>query len=1373
MKDKYEISLWEDYLVPTIGEVESHYEEKKIAVIGSNTMTALCKALEPKLIENINGTNIFTFKMYYTYNDGKVFKNPFLNLLINERKIKVLWKNKWYDFIIKNCQENSVDKSIIYTCQDLYVNELSKNGFNLEFDSNLENNQGNVLELGAAVLEGTDWTIDVENSETIQQKMEEPVYEINVINSFITKEGKTFLPGDLILLFYSCFQAKKEDCQFFYTTNYASAQDSQLLTDGKCYTINLTSWLETEETINTKVVKVWYAYSGENPVFKVYEESRVSDKYRAERLVLSQKRILDPINDKYVGLYLLNNDQTIYGYSQTVYEDPTIVNNLITNGKEFASTTGWIGPNMQFSLYPKFTGTNVANYSAKSYLKVGASSYFNKGIQESSIYIKDGFQKGQTYIFRFKAMTEVAGAPSGTYVTNGITPAICDYTNNNGVLTKQIGSDYMTYEKLTGSTNNWVEWRLTCTKPATKREILVNNMGLFLTSIGNYWIEQTELFVEVWGEGTINVPESLIRINPGDMDKYSLAKTEYRYYYPNQNTTAEEDLDYVYIGFIEKGGLDLKPVYNTNYEKIRNITEKNSNRFNLIQTLAETFECWAKFSIQHDEETGKILYTNGKPNKKISFINEVGQNTGIGFVYGIDLKGISRSINSDKITTRVIVTPNNNEFAENGFCTIARSKENYSRDTSIFNFDYYISQGLIDGGELNKDLYLSTPDSMGYYYYLNKWNLDYDRLSEEAIAKRDELLKQQSLLVVYQEYATSLAEEITSITSEIIALASVSTIDQAATYIKNNPNDKKVISLMANLTNLKNSQTLYTNQKNSLTTSVNNLVEYVDILTTDLEDLNSSIESKNLDFYNKYSRFIQEGSWTSEKYIDADLYYLDALDIAYTSSRPQISYDISVVRLSAIKEFKNRVFKLGDISFIQDTEFFGYTYIDQIKTPYKEKVLISEVTSWFDSPEKDAFVIQNYKTQFEDLFQRITSTTQSLQYASGKYQRAASGFVDGGTINPETLQNSILLNQELVFSAQNDTFYQDSTGITLTDASNPNKKTKVTSGGLFITTDSGKTWKNAIRGEGISTQYLTAGSINVSNISLMDGDFTNFRWDKKGINAFYKGEYGVNLSKFVRFDHFGIYGVNSESGADYTPVTEEDIWRDATFGMTWKGFFIKNKYAAGYVSVDSIDDIVVSDGAHNRIKIGNIGTLQAPVFGIRISDATGAPVMETVDDGSLWLKKRLNVQVNNGANSVGIGTLDTIDATHGRQVINATNKFIVYEDGSMRATGGFFEGEINATSGQIGGMTIAEIESTGYRTAITTDSGIIFKNNSGAITLIAHLYKNEEEILSGLTYKWEKNGITIPGATARTLTVFAPETTELQTAVYGCEIQLS
>jgi len=60
-----------------------------------------------------------------------------LNLLINERKVKVFWKDKWYDLLIKNLEEDTSNRSIIYTCKDSYITELSRNGYNLEYSLDL------------------------------------------------------------------------------------------------------------------------------------------------------------------------------------------------------------------------------------------------------------------------------------------------------------------------------------------------------------------------------------------------------------------------------------------------------------------------------------------------------------------------------------------------------------------------------------------------------------------------------------------------------------------------------------------------------------------------------------------------------------------------------------------------------------------------------------------------------------------------------------------------------------------------------------------------------------------------------------------------------------------------------------------------------------------------------------------------------------------------------------------------------------------------------------------------------------------------------------------------------------------------------------
>lgn len=1431
-KDKYEISLWEDYIVSAQGEGENlipeHYEERKIAIIGSDTMTAQWRAVEPKLVNNINGTNTLTFKMFYSFinnETGEKEDNPMLKLMVNERKIKCFWKNKWYDLVIKSCQEDSNGKSITYTCKDLFINELSKTGFDLEFDTELKNNQGTVDELATTILKGTDWQLGT--SDIIKQNIEEPVYEVNVVSSFVTDNNINISAGDKILVFYSVFINKSTFFQFWYDDSqlFITDKSSMLVDNGSCESIEII-WSE----ITYNGIPSWAISYNDTIIAYISKEAVVSDKYHAKRLVRAQSQILDPLVDKYVYQYTKKSDgKEIYGYPETKYDDVIAIVNYITNGEEFSSTDGWAGSGIIFQLYPLFSPEVGDNYEAKSYLKIPKSLVaYNSGIKDHRSYIEDGFIKGEKYIFRIKAMTELKDGPSGTYCNNNniyLQPWIGQYTLNTDTNTyTKTGSNYFTVNApvLNG---NWVEFTLTCDKSATPTELL--KLGLFIdnsnSNTGNRWLEKVEFFKYAVGDPVVQeysstktfveddvvlynniyyiciknntgiIPTNTsywknlgstkpkIRINPGSYSAQSYANIVWKFYEAGQSVLNIEDLNYLFssdeISAKEYISNNLNPIYNDNYEKIRSITAKNSNRFNLLQSLAETFECWINFEIEHDEDTGRVIYNKGVPQKWVSFKSDIGIETGVGFVYGIDLKTISRTITSDAITSKVIVSPNNNEYGENGFCSISRATENYPKTNFILNFDYYISQGLLSQGQINKDLYSSVEQiGIGYYYWLNKYNTNYDAITKLIIEKENELTKQKSLQKVYDERINETSEEITSVEDELARLIGYTTfnVTQIQNYLDKYPDNITVKNLWIVRNNLKTSLKTYSAQLSNLNKSVESLDNYINGtngLVEQQEQYVEKIEELDKKFYDKYSRFIQEGSWTSEDYYDDNLYYLDAVSTAYTSSRPQISYNISVLRLSALEEFKNKVFNLGDISFIQDIEFFGYTNINGVKTPYKEKVLVSEITSNFDSPEKDSFKVQNYKTQFEDLFQRITATTQSLQYATGAYNKAADSFTATGEIEGEILEKSFQLNQNLAWAAQDDSVVYDTTGMTVVDTTDPTKIVRISSKGIQITEDGGEHWYLGITGSGISTKYLTSGFIATDKISIMDGAYPTFKWDKYGINAFYYELLdgvisNVNDGNFVRFDRFGLYGINTELSGAWLPETEDEIWETGKFGLTWKGFFMKNKYGNGYVSISSIDDFVVNDGTKNRIKIGNIGTQNNPIYGLLITDADGAKVMETNSDGTLWLKNRLNVETSDNY-SVGIGKLGASVEGGKNEVINANNKFLVYEDGSIKATDGEFSGTIYATGGTIGGMNIASIVSNTKRVEIISNGGFVFLSNTpDNITLTATL----NEVTGTLTYQWFKDGNIISGANSNSLIIKNSDVTSDSSSIYKVTI---
>jgi hypothetical protein len=113
LKKAYTITTWDD-----VWDTETKkFVERRKSIIGSDSMNSQARALEPRLTRNVNGTKKLSFKMYRYYvdiHDGEKKENPFISELVSERKVKLHYKDKWYDFIVKNISENSSDYSYTY-----------------------------------------------------------------------------------------------------------------------------------------------------------------------------------------------------------------------------------------------------------------------------------------------------------------------------------------------------------------------------------------------------------------------------------------------------------------------------------------------------------------------------------------------------------------------------------------------------------------------------------------------------------------------------------------------------------------------------------------------------------------------------------------------------------------------------------------------------------------------------------------------------------------------------------------------------------------------------------------------------------------------------------------------------------------------------------------------------------------------------------------------------------------------------------------------------------------------------------------------------------------------------------------------------------
>lgn len=129
-----------------------------------------------------------------------------------------------------------------------------------------------------------------------------------------------------------------------------------------------------------------------------------------------------------------------------------------------------------------------------------------------------------------------------------------------------------------------------------------------------------------------------------------------------------------------------------------------------------------------------------------------------------------------------------------------------------------------------------------------------------------------------------------------------------------------------------------------------------------------------------------------------------------------------------------------------------------------------------------------------------------MQFVQGGYNRAAGVVNEKGELKADVLQDSILAAQDIVTKATDESVVQDNTGITLTSLKNLDQKLKITSGGIVFSDDGGETWTTMMKAGQIGVQFLSAGSISTSKITIMDGTAPAFRWDTNGITAYWNGK---------------------------------------------------------------------------------------------------------------------------------------------------------------------------------------------------------------------------------------------------------------------------
>ena len=346
-----------------------------------------------------------------------------------------------------------------------------------------------------------------------------------------------------------------------------------------------------------------------------------------------------------------------------------------------------------------------------------------------------------------------------------------------------------------------------------------------------------------------------------------------------------------------------------------------------------------------------------------------------------------------------------------------------------------------------------------------------------------------------------------------------------------------------------------------------------------------------------------------------------------------------------------------------------------------------------EKPEESTFTIQNYKTKFEDLFERIVAASEQMKTSGYLYNRVVGAFGSNMTLAGNLLQKSID-EANLIWSSGvgNNVSFGEHGILTETAGPYPNGVTGQTwiAGGHIllsnsINADGDRIWSSAITPLGINATLIKTGRLDTERVNIYSGDQLRFAWKADGLFA-YKGAGADTLyDTYVRYNEDGL--LFYENGA-----------RAVELG--WNGLYIGSQNGSVELTGDKGLEIYNAETPRQLlVKLGGFGFPidgVYPEYGMKFYKTIDNEHIETLvstNEGQLWLRDSLMVGARGNEGFVGITGSGVFGPENDPIRIWAGHlspsfaPFYVTHKGNLFASNAIISGTITATSGYIGGLS--------------------------------------------------------------------------------------
>lgn len=465
----------------------------------------------------------------------------------------------------------------------------------------------------------------------------------------------------------------------------------------------------------------------------------------------------------------------------------------------------------------------------------------------------------------------------------------------------------------------------------------------------------------------------------------------------------------------------------------------------------------------------------------------------------------------------------------------------------------------------------------------------------------------------------------------------------------------------------------------------------------DLEILEDGIQDK-------WGDYIIEGKFNDTQIVYPAVLMAKSLEASEKYSVPEITYSLNVIDSSGLIEYRRSCADTYNelVRMLHNKGQIVPRAGDYVRI-YDEQLglkghpgLITSIKRTLDKPQSNSITLDTAYTDADDLVGNIITATNTVLNNTDIYARTAvlkaDGSIDGAALTKTLETNS---GENIAFVGVKGSTLLDSTGLLVSNPTDPNRKMKYTGSGIYGTIDNGASYDMMVGPNGINANYISSGQIDTKAIQIISGQKAKVKLDNLGLSVVDNTSKSYHLPGKDEIDNDKIRDWSNSNLKAFIGVDNNNeallylngqmVIEEGSRIANWK--VLEDRLYSGsgssYVGLGTSGDYRIWAGNEDPTKApfsvkadGSTVTSSGSIGGWKVN-ATTISQVHTATDG-----KEYTVTLSNYNN-------DNADSRVLHCATNGTDTFYILRNGKLYAENADIKGKITATSGTIGGCTIS------------------------------------------------------------------------------------